>query len=240
MRDAEKIEKPSFSYLGASPDIDVKREKIEHRVELRGLHASIVVTVKDRNNRVVERKEVPANSFVLNFMRILYSVLTGKEYTVVDVNGNTVTTKLTMVKSEERWTVEGHEFERTREIGGFHAWALKEDDSHGIVIGSGTKTVEANDYSLESKIPHGYGSGQMVYLSSEVGKVEVVGNEARLTIRRTFINHSGAPITVNEVGLVVKQPSPSAYVLVLRDLIQGTEVPEDYSLDIQYTFVVTA
>ena len=155
------------------------------------------------------------------------------------MNGDNITTMLCKVKKTVSYTVEYHETRYERTLAGYQAWALKEDDSHGILVGTGTKTVEADDYALESKVPNGVGSGMMLYLSSDVENVEVVGNEARLVLKRSFINHSGADITINEVGLVVRQFCPEDNILVIRDLIEPITVPNDYTLDVQYTLIIS-
>ena len=225
--------------LGLSTHISVKSEMQKCQVELKGLQASIVLTLKDKDEKVVEKKEFPANSFVLNFMRLLYTVMTASTYNVMDTNGNVVTAKLAKIEQHVRYEVEYRETEYYRHIAGYQAWAPKEDDSHGVMVGSGTATVTAEDYRLEAKIPNGLGSDQMIYLYSRVGETQTAGNEAHLFITRSFINHSGDSIMVREVGVAVMQVSPIANILIIRDLVEETEVPNDYTLDVQYTLEIT-
>ena len=230
---------PTQGKIGVSVDTSVGQELKKQGVELKGVKASIVVTLKDKNNNVVMQKEYPANSFLLNFMRILYAVLTVSSYNAKNMNGDSITTMLCKTKKTVRYTVEYREIEYERILAGYQAWALKEDDTHGILIGIGTKIVDAEDYALESKVPNGIGSGKMLYMSSEVGNVKVVGNDARLELKRSFINHSGADITVTEVGLAIKQFCPEDNILVIRDTIEPITVPNNYTLDVQYTIIIS-
>ena len=74
---------------------------------------------------------------------------------------------------------------------------------------------------------------------SEVEETAVAGNEAHLFLKRSFINHSGANITAREIGLAVKQFSPEANILIIRDLLPETDVPDNYTLDTQYILEIS-
>ncbi|MHC1628476.1 MAG: hypothetical protein ACXQTI_06590 [Candidatus Nezhaarchaeales archaeon] len=239
MTTGKPIQSEASHPLGLGLNLNVKHEMQKREIELKGLNMSIVLTVKDKNEGVVEKKELPANSFLLNFMKMLYAVLRASTYTIVNTGGSSTTIKLAKIMKTETYKVEYKETTRTRYLAGFHAWALKEDDSHGIMVGSGTKLIDPNDYALDLKIPHGLGENQLIYLSGEVKETTVIGNQAHLKIRRSFINHSGSSVYVREVGLAVKQFSPEAVFLIIRDVIAETEVPNDYTLDVEYLLFIT-
>jgi len=232
------IKSSTHHSLGLSTHVTIKSEMQKRQVELKGLQASIVLTLKDKDEKVVEKKELPANSFVLNFMRLLYTALTASSYNVKDTSGATVSAKLSKIKKLVSYEVEYRETEYERIVAGYQAWCPKEDDSHGILVGNGTATVNPEDYNLSSKIPNGTDSGQLIYLASEVEETGVAGNEAHLFLKRSFINHSGAGITVREIGLAVRQFSPETNILIIRDLLTEFEVPDNYTLDTQYTLEV--
>jgi len=239
MNAKEQIESKSEGNIGSSVKLAIRDKPQKCEVRLHGLKAKILVKVKDENEKVVSEKIYPANSFLLNFMKMLYSVFTASSITAKDTNGNDVSMHFTEVQVSKSYEVEFRTTTRTVNLSGFQAWAIKEDDSHGIQIGTGTKTVSPDDYKLESQIPNGIGYGRMLYLSSEIKNVQVVRNSAHIELKRTFLNYSGDKITVNEVGLAVKQFSPETNILVIRDLVEATEVPNNYGLDISYVIEIT-
>lgn len=198
--------------------------------ELKGISMEISITLKDEKGNVVKRFRTPGNSFLLNFMKMLYAIMRATSY------GGFACER---IKSTERYTVEYRTIEYTREIAGIHAWAMKEDDTHGILIGNGTKEVSPNDTWLASQIKNGLGPGQMLYLASDVSSTEVSGNEAHIFLKRSFINHSGGDITVTELGVAVWNVNPSANLLIIRDLVLPFNVPNNYTLDVQYTISVS-
>ena len=233
------IKSESKGNLGSSVKLAIKDKPQKCEIELHGLKAKILVKVKDEKENIVTEKTYPANSFLLNFMRMLYSVFTASSIKAKDMNGNDIDMHLTEVQVSKSYEIEFRTISRTVNLSGFQAWALKEDDSHGILIGTGTAPVSEDDYKLESQIPSGIGSGKMLYLSSEIKNVQVVGNSAHLELKRTFLNYSGNKITVTEVGLAVRQFSPETNILVIRDLVEATDVPNNYGLDVSYIIEVS-
>jgi hypothetical protein len=82
------------------------------------------------------------------------------------------------------------------------------DDTYGIVVGSGTIGLSLDQYAPASKIPHGTGSGQLDYglhvyedLGLDTGVTPPV---CRFRFTRTFSNLSGAAININEVCIVAR------------------------------------
>jgi len=101
-------------------------------------------------------------------------------------------------------------------------YAGDNDDSYGILVGSGSTPVSPSDYALASKIPHGTGSGQLDYDTHNVlsGYGDTSGY---VEIYRSFVNKSGGDVVVREVGLVARSidgavPSDVRY-LIARDLL---------------------
>jgi len=115
---------------------------------------------------------------------------------------------------------------------------LKGDDTHGILVGSGTKTVEYDDYRLEAKIPNGTGPGQMLYLVCTIEPVVTVGNQALFKIARSYINASGGDIYVRELGVAGRQATPYTDVLFIRDLIPEVRVPNGFTFNVSYSIIV--
>jgi len=123
-------------------------------------------------------------------------------------------------------------------VRGAIVWALKGDDTHGILIGSGTKAVDYNDYRLDSKIPNGVGSGKMLYLTCTIEPTYVSGNLAFFRISRSFLNASGGDIYVRELGVAAHQADPYTDVLLIRDLMPETKVQDGYTFNASYTIIV--
>jgi len=219
----------SESGPGIELSMTIEKQMQKQQVEMKGISMEIDITLKDEKGNIVNQVKAPGNSFLLNFMRMLYAVLRATSYGAFACE---------RVKTTESYTIEGQTTQYSRELAGIQAWAIKEDDSHGIVIGTGTKTVAPDDAWLDSQIKNGFSSGQMLYLASDVSNTEIVGSDAHIYLKRSFINHSGSDITVTESGVAVWNVSPSSYQLIIRDLIPPVNVPNDYTLDVQYTISV--
>jgi hypothetical protein len=216
--------------IGADVSMTVSNCMQKYYEELKGISLDIDLVLKDKDGNVVKKVRTPGNSFLLNFMNMLYAVLTATAF------ANFASER---IRTTPSYTVEGRQIQYTRELAGIQAWAPKEDDTHGVLIGSGTSAVTPNDTWLASQIKNGLGSGQMLYLFSEVDATTVAGTSAYITLRRSFINHSGNDITITELGVVVWNVNPSSYLLIIRDLIPPIDVPNDYTLDVQYTISVS-
>jgi hypothetical protein len=93
-------------------------------------------------------------------------------------------------------------------------------DTWGIMLGTSNTAKGDSDYTLGAKIAHGIGSGQLSYGTTTNNPPEVTDNITDMSFTRTFINNSGAPITVREIGIALKgNPTP---VLIVRDLTDFT------------------
>jgi hypothetical protein len=75
------------------------------------------------------------------------------------------------------------------------------DDTYGVVVGTGTATVTPTDYCLASKIPHGTGSGQLDYDTHTISS-SYTSSSSYVEISRVFVNRSGSDVVVREVGLI--------------------------------------
>jgi len=105
-----------------------------------------------------------------------------------------------------------------------------------IMMGSGTKTPNINDYNLTSPIPNGTGSGELTYESVQITNPASSGDTGYYTITQQAINNSGAPITVTEVGLYAS----SVNTLVTHDLLPSAQtVPANGAITVTYTISVT-
>jgi hypothetical protein len=81
--------------------------------------------------------------------------------------------------------------------------AADNDDTYGIVVGTGTASVTPTDYKLASQIPHGTGSGQLDYDTHTVTS-SYTSSSSYIQISRVFVNRSGSDVVVREVGLMAR------------------------------------
>ena len=194
------------------------------------------VIVKDKKGNIIHKQKNRSKSLLKNFMLWLHS-----KFTISTSEGATASWTATDMGNVGRsFPVTGTNYEG--EFGHFGAVAAA--DGKGIVVGKGTTTVIPADYNLDDKIAHGTGSGQMLHGAQTYEAVEVVEDDSRFRITRTFTNNSGALISVKEIGAVLSQMDTAfteRFLLYLRDvLVSPSSVPDAATLTVRYRFTVTA
>ena len=116
------------------------------------------------------------------------------------------------------------------------------DTNVGPVVGTGTTAPATTDYALQTQIAHGNGAGQLSYQETAVDDVTYNPTTCTLRIRRNFNNNSGAPITINEIGLYCNSRwaiGTSAFCLI-RDLLAAPfTVPNGSTAQLEYTLQTT-
>jgi len=193
------------------------------------------IALIDQNKRVRKYIERDSDSFLISFMNLLCSLFTSK---VISPPG-----RPSDFKQRFLYEVGFRRFERMIIGYGWMGWALKGDESHGIVIGMGRKTVEPNDTWLENQIHHGTGQDEMIYLDSYISPVQVAGTIAFFNLTRRFINASGSSITVREIGWAIDTAirigdRNTKGILLIRDVIPELTVPKEYVLVVTYQIQV--
>jgi len=183
----------------------------------------IEVIVEDRYGNVIKHIKKPMDSFVKNILNLICMFDTGG-WVTTDRNGNTVNFYFKNAADNYLYNAE--------------VLAPADDDNYGILVGSGTTAFSVNDYDLASPISNGTGSGQLSY-----GEMSVVASgDDYKQWQRSFDNNSGADITVNEIGMAAKVTREEAgsqvvyYVLLARDVISATTVPNGGRITVKYTF----
>jgi len=99
----------------------------------------------------------------------------------------------------------------------FQCLAAANDDSYGIVVGTGSTLPTLDDYALQNKVAHGSGTGQLQYGGVTFGLPTSDATTAHFTVTRDFSNVSGSPLTIYEMGLYVKGDSPLPWVVSRYD-----------------------
>jgi len=185
--------------------------------------AYLKVKVIDKNGKCIYYRRYRSRSFVANFLRQLFTNLSGQSINNVNTSGGSYsigTTDNIIVNDGSN------------------------DDSYGILIGTGTSAPSIINNNLSQVISNGASVGQMQY-----GAVSVTGavtntstNTGYITVTRTFTNNSGSSITVSEVGLVAwsgNNLQTNQYYLIIHDLLPSPiTVPNGSSLSISYEIQV--
>jgi len=201
------------------------------------------VEVRDKNGDLIHKQQGESRSLLKNFMQWLRGFFkTGpigavhpSDIPVVDTGGVTRniwtdSTTITYANKDASY------------VGSFNA--PDDNDSFGILVGSGDVAVTPDDYQLASKIAHGTGTNQLDYGTHTVEDVAVDGNTVSFRFSRTFTNLSGASVTVKELGITLQcwaTGDTTINVLILRDVLSSpVSVPDGATLTVRYTFQVTA
>ena len=179
-------------------------------IEPKGLHTYIHVE-DEHGNRILSKK---AETLVRAFYQILYGHMSMGSSTAPDTTG----ASQTITRRDDSPSVN----------------AASGDATFGIVVGTGATPVSMLDYNLASPIPHGTGSGQLLYGETSITPVEVIGNIVRFYITRLLTNTSGADIMVNEVGLIAVSGATSPYKFLIDRTLATFIIPNGSSRNIIY------
>lgn len=153
------------------------------------------VTVPSGGTLMVTYRLRAAPPFVGNFIRWLRALMGGYDTAVRREDGSEVSIR--GVYSASYTSYHRH----TGPALPMSAMAGENDDSYGVIIGSGTTTEAITNYCLASKL----GKDVMKYYVVRNLGMEELDDRWRIRISRDFYNISGASQTVSEVGLITRQ-----------------------------------
>ena len=105
----------------------------------------------------------------------------------------------------------------------------------GILLGTGSTAVTADDFQLETVIDDGSASGELVRAAS-VEYEGILGTSTGYTVlfEKTFTNSSGASITINEVA-IYHLSTGSTLIMGVRDVLSsGVVVLDNESVVVRY------
>ena len=173
-------------------------------------------------NIIAERKEEKAHSLVQGFIASLYNMAFNTTVANVPDTGNV---NRTLSTSQFSWSNTGY--------------GASGDNTSGIVAGTGTNAVAITNYSLQTIIPHGTGSGELEYAGEILDEGWTVsGSTSYFSRKRTLTNNSGGAITINEVGHIARIGSSGFRILTERtkpipyEIANGTGVIITYKWQI--------
>ncbi|MBA7496745.1 hypothetical protein ES702_07354 [subsurface metagenome] len=157
--------------------------------------------------------ERPANSFVQQFIDILYPKMAQETLEVTETDG----TGYAVVAA-------ANVFRCNAELG---------DDTWGIVIGDDNTAVAIDDYFLVSPL-----TTNIVHGAHNIAEPVTEGTTRRLDITRIFTNNSGGDLTIEEVGLVIIIGTSTYRFLIDRSLYSATVINGN-SISLRYRISVT-
>ena len=200
----------------------VKEEEIPHLLVPGEFGAVLELIVKDEDGKVTEKRVMKSQSFVKQFLELLwiYAIGLGEwnspPYQTKDYSGQLYD----MYQCGLNLACNGG-------IGVTY---------QGPAVGTGTTAPTITDYALQAQIAHGTGAGQLSYGAVAFGAPASDTSITQFTITRDFANSSGGAITVNEIGLFVRGGnSPAYYFLAIRDVISGgISVPNGQTMTVNY------
>lgn len=118
-----------------------------------------------------------------------------------------------------------------------------DEDTYGILIGSGSTDEDFDDFDLDTRIVNGQGNGEMQHYAVETDEAyqiyswDGVDKVFRKEFWRYFANFSADEndISIAEVGIAHQRPAPTP-LLVVRDVLPSIiTVPYLYILRVRYT-----
>jgi len=174
------------------------------------------IEVYDDKGNLIEKKSGKGDSILGNWVNLYMAIRAGQEYNFQDTGGT-------------------NRYISNMAFNNCGMLAPAGNDSYGILVGTGTTSVSMNDYALASKIPHGTGSGQLSYGDTSSYN-DLSDTRWSVGLQRSFDNNSGADITINEIGMVMKvnDGTNDYYVLIARDVISATTVPNGGRVTVKY------
>ena len=90
------------------------------------------------------------------------------------------------------------------------------DDTLGIVVGSGNANVQADDWKLDTQIMNGGAVGQINYgNSTSPDAPHIVGNTSSFILRRTFNNTSGELLQFPKLVFMKAEEQRTAFVFIV-------------------------
>ena len=176
------------------------------------------IEVYDDKGNLIEKKSGKGDSILDNWIKLFLAIRGGYSYDFKDTGGASRSFDTLAITQCSMLAPEG-------------------DDSYGIVVGTSTDSVSSDDFNLHGKISHGTGSGQLSYGATSTYN-DVSGLRQDRGLQRSFDNNSGANITINEIGMVMKisDGTEVANVLIARDVISATTVPNGGRVTVKYWF----
>lgn len=209
--------------LKIKPKLEVIKEEIPHLLVPGEVGVVLELTVTRKDGSVREHRLLRSKSYVRQFLELLWI----QSYQVPELVCMDIRDTSDVVRSIPE---SGHIFACD---------ALADDDTFGVIVGTGTTSPDIDDHKIETIIPTGGGGGQLNYSIGTYGAPASDATTSQFTITRNFANASGGDITVNEIALYVEgylfETDTDYIFMTIRDVIGGgISVPNGETLTVNY------
>jgi hypothetical protein len=185
---------------------------------------------RDAGGHLIQRLIQRSDSFLPNFVGMLYSQMDAPYYIGSGTSGSGPNTSGTSAVFIDNYV-------NNINVEGFCTNDGSGDASYGIQVGTGTAANSTSTYALAAQIANGTGSGQLSY-GSHTYSWSTGGTST--IVARAFYNSSGASITVSEVGLVFKSNSSGYDFIMTRDVLSSSvTIANGGNTTFQYTISIT-
>ena len=190
---------------------------------------SYKVELTDKDGRVIQREEGPSHSYVRQWNEILHlqaaAIYIGGGGTVKMTDGSTESNAYYSVRS-------------------FRCDAGIGVDRSGLRVGKDSTPVSIHDYTLGAPIAEGTGLHQLQHQLTYFTGPSVAGSTLSFTMQRSFVNHSGAPVSgIQEIGSYIEFTGSmlGRVALGFRDVLGSSfSIPDGGSITVTYTLKVIA
>ena len=172
---------------------------------------------------------VPAHSFTLNFLKHIEYINSktqsgsGKTFILTDTSGNPITVTQPYGTTYNYNTVNYY----------MACLALANNDLYGIQVGQGSTAVLYDNYTIESLIPSGYSTNELMYGNTLDGGACIMDDySCQFCLSRPFFNASGNTVNITEIALTCHSltgisTTNNNYYLLARDLV-GQSIETDH------------
>jgi len=182
------------------------------------IRAYWVATCQDKQGAVLWRKRCWARSYVIALLDMLAVQFLNISLAIKDITNTSQTVSPLASNFRVSGTAAGNVI-------------------HHIVVGIGTNAVALTNYALQTQIGEGTGSGQLSYQAGAQVIPFTSGSTRKFQLTRSFVNNSGASITVQEVAIYAYG---SLFDLCLeRSLTGGWAVGNGQTLAVTYELSLT-
>lgn len=179
------------------------------------------VFVRDKHGKVLQQEAGESHSWLVAYNKMMAGNFGETSNTIIDISG----------------------VGRGQDYGyqSFDAEGLAGDDGKGIVVGTSNVPVDVEDYKLSGQLHHGTGLNELSHIAQINASPTVDATTSSFALTRHFLNLSGVPITVREIGIYgAIDEVPTEYDgCFVRDVL-GTEmyVPDGGAITVVYTIRV--
>lgn len=188
------------------------------------LTADLDLTVRNRKGLIVQHWAGPSRSPVRALLEAILSMVIATNVATVDTGG----------AADNVGPATANLLDSTGAVN---------DDTQGIVVGTGVTAVDIADSGLATKVAHGTGSGQLSHAAQTMdSQVTTETGSVYFDITRTFTNSSGALIKLFECGIYAHNglAGGSADTLCLmRDMVTPLYAFNGSTVTVKYRLRIT-